>query len=80
MNPTATIAQSKSPSQALVMSPRPTAVKSWLTVPDLASTQFHMIPAATSGMICGQEQHGAGHGPETTPRGSADERRRHESE
>ena len=54
MNPTATSAQSKSPSHARVMPPSPIAVRSWLTVPDFASTQFHMIPAATSGMIWGR--------------------------
>ena len=37
-------------------SPRPIAVKPWLTSPDSDSSQPQMIPAATSGMTCGRNR------------------------
>ena len=54
MTPTAGSARPKSASQARVMPPRPIAVSTWLMKPFLASSQLHMMPAATSGMICGR--------------------------
>ena len=37
-----------------VTPPRPTALSSWLTRPVEASSQLHVMPAATSGMTCGR--------------------------
>ena len=54
MTPTAGSAVSKSPSHARANEPRPTARRSWLTRPLVDSSQLHMMPAATSGMICGR--------------------------
>ena len=45
----------KSPSQARVTPPRPTAERNWLTSPVDDSSQLHMMPAATSGMTCGRK-------------------------
>ena len=60
MTPTAGSAESKSPSQARVTPPSPIADRTWLTRPDVDSSPLQMIPAATSGMTCGQEQDGPG--------------------
>ena len=56
MTPTAGRAVEKSPSQARVMPPSPTSRRIWLTTPLEDSSQLHMMPAATSGMICGTKR------------------------
>ena len=38
------------------MSPRPIAVRAWLTRPFRDSSRPQMIPAATSGMTCGRNR------------------------
>ena len=53
--PIAGSAQSKSPSQARAIPPSPTARRISLTTPLDASSQDHMMPAATSGMTCGMK-------------------------
>ena len=54
ITPTAGNAVPKSPSQARVTPPRPTALSAWLTTPVEDNTQLHAIPAATRGTTCGR--------------------------
>ena len=80
MTPTAGRARPKSASQVRVRPPRPTAASTWLTRPFFESSQVHMMPAATSGMTCGQEEDGSGGRTERAGRDASDERRDEEAE
>ena len=80
MSPTAGSAQSKSPSQARVTSPRPIAVRTWLTKPGQGQQPAPDDAGGDERDDLGQEQHGPGDRPEPPGRDAVDDARDDEPE